>query len=113
MVVDLPAAQNGETAASDAAKQLQQPTITWSVNAGRPDDHDFDTGPCAALTRDTLTFELGDLIDVSRPQRRVLGGGWMLDIPVHTTVLQCTTRRTPFPAAASMSSRTAMTFTAR
>ena len=74
---------NGEAAAGDAAKELQQPPIAGTVNPRRTHDGDADTGSGGRLARNGLAFELRLLIDVARLERRVLARGRILDVAVH------------------------------
>ena len=61
-----------------------------------------------ARARDSLTFELGHLVDVARPSGASSVAGGCSMSPCTPTVLQCTTRRTPARAAASTISPTAI-----
>ena len=67
----------------DAAKQLQKPAIAGAVDPGRAHDHQLDAAVTRPIAGALLAFELRDLIDVARPERRVLVGRRMLDVAVH------------------------------
>src|SRR2546425_7755170 len=81
MVVDLAATQNRK-AADNIFEELQEATIPWPINAGRPRNRHVDAEPIAGLPRQTLPLELCHLIEVARPERCVLVGRWMLDVAV-------------------------------
>jgi hypothetical protein len=80
VIKDLAVAENDEAPASDAAKKLQQSTIARSVDAGRPRDDDLHAGLARSNSGDVFSFELCLLIDVTRPERRVLICWWMFDV---------------------------------
>ena len=84
MVVDLAAPEHRKPAARHAAKQLQQPPIAGAVDAASAARSSPRCRARAPASRaSSLAFELRLLIDVARPERRVLVGGRMLDVAVH------------------------------
>ncbi len=83
MVIDPAASERDPSTPGHAAKQLQQPTVAGAVDAGRPDDHDLDAEARARPASQLFAFELGDLVDVARPERRVFVGRRMLHVAVH------------------------------
>ena len=59
MVVDFAASERRPIAARDAAKQLQQPAIARTVDAGRPRDRDLDAAcarPASRASRSPSSF---------------------------------------------------------
>ena len=84
MVEDVAATQRHPSPPRDAAKQLQQPTVARAVDAGRPHDRHLDAVFDRSLPGQLFAFELGVLIDVTWPERRVFVGRRMLDVAVDT-----------------------------
>ena len=83
MVEDLAAAKDHEAPSRDASKQLQQAPIAGTVDSGRARNHDLDARSRRCLARHAFAFQLCDLVDVARTERRVLVRGRVLDVPVH------------------------------
>ena len=84
MIEDLARSEHEEPPAGNAAKQLEQPAIARSVDAGGPRDHDLHASASRGFARSAFAFELRDLIDVAGLQRRVLVRRRMFDVAVHT-----------------------------
>src|SRR5262249_28252198 len=63
-------------------KQLQQPAIAGTVNTRRSRDRHFDAQTPSGFAYQVLAFELGDLIDVARLQRRIFARGRTGDVAV-------------------------------
>src|SRR5262249_33836099 len=83
MVIDLARTERHPPVPCDAAKQPQQPSIAGTINAGRPHDGDLDAPLRAGLPCKPLPSELRLLIDVARPQRRILVRGRVLTVAVN------------------------------
>ena len=82
MVEDLAVAEDDESPPGDAAKQLQEPAVPRSVDTARADDRQLDARAFGGGLGEPLAFELGDLVDVTRPKRRVLVRRRVLDVAV-------------------------------
>ena len=82
MVVDFPAAQHRK-AAHGVPEQLQESAVARTVDAARPDNRDLDAEPRRGRPRPLFPFDFRPLIDVARPERRVLVRRRMLDVAVH------------------------------
>ena len=83
VVEDAPVAENHEPAAAHAAEEFEKTTIAGAIDSGGPDDDDFDPGRASGVASNLLPFQLGLLIDIAGPERRILVGWWAFDVSVH------------------------------
>src|SRR5258706_291009 len=83
MVIDFAAAECEPSLPGNTAKEPEQPAIAGAIDAGRPRDGDLDAQARRRVPGETLALELRLLIHITWPQRRLLVGGWMLDVSVH------------------------------
>jgi hypothetical protein len=82
VISDIAAAYHSERPVADCAKQLQKSCVAGSVYADRPEYRPSQT-PINMFADQELAREFAFLVDVERPERRILIRRWV-DVAVHT-----------------------------
>jgi hypothetical protein len=83
MIEDVSRPEHHKSPPRDAAKQLQQAAVSRPVNSRWPGNRHGQARSPRSVACDAFALELCHLIDVARPQRRILVGRWVLDVAVH------------------------------